>query len=131
MYARGGLQQQRSCEAKGSSQQPTGHKQVQKADGDHDCCAERQAWLISQLLQTPRMSVSLTLKYQEGVGSNRMVGFGMVLNREALVLLKTCVLLLQLWHDNVFIQVCGKARHAEYTCRRPKHGTGSSPQCRI
>ena len=50
MYVRGGLEEQGCRQAKGRTQHATSNEEVQKAEGDQDCCAHSQARLISQLL---------------------------------------------------------------------------------
>lgn len=50
MYVRGRLEQQGRRQTKSRTQQATGDKEVQKAEGDQDCCAKSQARLISQFL---------------------------------------------------------------------------------
>ena len=50
MYVRRCLEEQGCRQAKGCAQQATSDEEVQKAEGDQDCCAYCQAGLISQLL---------------------------------------------------------------------------------
>ena len=50
MYVRGRFKEQGRRQAKGCTQQATGHKEVQETEGDQDCCAHSQTGLVSQLL---------------------------------------------------------------------------------
>lgn len=59
MYVGGRLEEQGCRQAKGRTQQATSHEEVQKAEGDQDCCAYSQARLLSQLLYQSTASSTL------------------------------------------------------------------------